>query len=45
MATEIESLRDYTLNVGASELVIPDGAASAARLARKVCAIPDAPAV
>ena len=45
MATEIESLLEYTLNVGASELVITEGAASAVRLAGKVCAIPDAPAV
>ena len=45
MATEIESLLEYTLNVGASELLITEGAASAVRLAGKVCAIPDAPAV
>ena len=45
MATEIESLLEYTLNVGASELVITEGAASAVRLAGKVCAIPDAPAM
>ena len=45
MATEIESLLEYTLNVGASELVITEGAASAVRLAGKVCAIPDAPAI
>ena len=45
MATEIESLLEYTLNVGASELVVTEGAASAVRLAGKVCAIPDAPAV
>lgn len=45
MATEIESLLDYALNVGASELVVTEGASSAVRLAGKVCAIPDAPAV
>ena len=45
MATEIESLLEYTLNVGASELVVTDGASSAVRLAGKVCMIPDAPAV
>ncbi|MDD5941110.1 ATPase, T2SS/T4P/T4SS family [Fibrobacter sp.] len=45
MATEIESLLEYTLNVGASELVVTEGASSAVRLAGKVCAIPDAPAV
>lgn len=45
MATEIESLLEYTLNVGASELIISEGAASAVRLSGKVCAIPDAPAI
>lgn len=45
MATEIESLLEYTLNVGASELVVTEGASSAVRLAGKVCMIPDAPAV
>jgi len=45
MATEIESLLEYTLNVGASELVVTEGASAAVRLAGKVCAIPDAPAV
>ena len=45
MVTEIESLLEYTLNVGASELVVTEGASSAVRLAGKVCAIPDAPAV
>ena len=45
MATEIESLLEYTLNVGASELVVTEGASSAVRLAGKVCVIPDAPAV
>lgn len=45
MATEIESLLEYTLNVGASELIVTEGAPSAVRLAGKVCAIPDAPAI
>mgnify|MGYP002624378323 CR=1 FL=1 len=45
MATEIESLLEYALNVGASELVVTEGASCAVRLAGKVCAIPDAPAV
>lgn len=45
MATEIESLLEYALNVGASELIVTEGAASAVRLAGKVCAIPDAPAI
>lgn len=45
MATEIESLLDYTLQIGASELILTEGATSAVRLAGKVCAIPDAPAV
>ena len=45
MATEIESLLEYTLNVGASELVVTEGASSSVRLAGKVCMIPDAPAV
>ncbi|MCQ2104297.1 MAG: Flp pilus assembly complex ATPase component TadA [Fibrobacter sp.] len=45
MATEIESLLEYTLNVGASELIVTEGAASAVRLAGKVCSIPDAPAI
>ena len=45
MATEIESLLEYTLNIGASELVITEGASSAVRVAGKVCVIPDAPAI
>jgi len=45
MATEIESLLEYTLNVGASELIVSEGATSAVRLSGKVCAIPDAPAI
>ncbi len=45
MATEIESLLDYVLNIGGSELIVTEGAPSAVRLAGKVCSIPDAPAV
>lgn len=45
MATEIESLLDYALNVGASELIVIEGASSAVRLSGKVCPIPDAPPV
>lgn len=44
MATEIESLLDYALQVGASEVIVTEGAPAAVRLAGKVCAIPDAPA-
>jgi len=45
MATEIESLLEYVLNIGGSELIVTEGAPSAVRLAGKVCSIPDAPAV
>lgn len=45
MATELESLLEYTLNIGASELIVSEGSSSAVRMAGKVCAIPDAPAV
>ena len=45
MATEIESLLEYALNVGASELIVTEGAPSAVRLSGKVCSIPDAPTV
>ena len=45
MATEIESLLDYVVNVGGTELLVTEGAPSAVRLAGKVCSIPDAPAV
>lgn len=45
MATEIESLLDYALQIGASEVVVTEGAPAAVRLAGKVCAIPDAPVV
>lgn len=44
MATEIDSLLDYALQVGASEVIVTEGAPAAVRLAGKVCAIPDAPA-
>ena len=42
MATEIESLLEFTLNVGASDLIVTEGAPSAIRFAGRVCAIPDA---
>lgn len=45
MAAEIESLLEYVLNVGGSELIVTEGATSAVRLAGKVCPIPDAPVV
>ncbi|MCQ2098417.1 MAG: Flp pilus assembly complex ATPase component TadA [Fibrobacter sp.] len=45
MASEIESLLEYALNIGASELIVIEGAASAVRMAGKVCPIPDAPPV
>lgn len=45
MASEIESLLDYVMNIGGSELIVTEGAPSAVRLAGKVCSIPDAPAV
>lgn len=45
MATEIESLLDYALQVSASEVIVTEGAPAAVRLAGKVCAIPDAPSV
>ena len=44
MASEIESLLEYVLQIGGSELIVTEGAPSAVRLAGKVCAIPDAPA-
>ena len=43
MASEIESLLDYALNVGASDLIVTEGAPSAIRFAGRVCAIPNAP--
>ncbi len=45
MASEIESLLDYVISIGGSELIITEGAPSAVRLAGKVCSVPDAPAV
>lgn len=45
MATEIESLLEYALNVGASELIVTEGVSSAVRLSGKVCVIPEAPVV
>jgi len=45
MATEIESLLDYVVNVGGSELIVTEGAPSAVRLVGRVCAVPDAPEV
>ena len=45
MATEMESLLEYAVNTGSSELIITEGAAPAVRLAGKVCAVPDAPAI
>ena len=45
MATEIEALLEYGLNIGASEVIISEGGTSAVRLAGKVCMIPDAPSI
>lgn len=45
MATEIESLLEYIVNIGASELIVSEGFPSAVRLAGKVCRIPDAPVI
>ena len=45
MATEIEALLEYGLNIGASEVIISEGGTSAVRLAGKVCTIPDAPSI
>lgn len=45
MATEIESLLDYALQIGASEVIVTEGAPAAVRLAGKVGAIPEAPVV
>ena len=41
MASEIESLLEYALNVGASDLIVTEGAPSAIRFAGRVCAIPE----
>jgi|P1105metagenome_2_1110788.scaffolds.fasta_scaffold01491_15 twitching motility protein PilT len=43
MASEIESLLDYALNIGASDLIVTEDAPSAVRVAGRVCAIPNAP--
>ena len=45
MASEIESLLEYALSVGASDLIVTEGASSAIRFAGRVCAIPDSPAL
>lgn len=45
MATEIEALLEYGLNIGASEVIVSEGLSSAVRLAGRVCTVPDAPAV
>ena len=45
MATEIEALLDYALNIGASEVIVSEGLSPAVRLAGRVCTIPDAPVV
>lgn len=45
MATEIESLLEYVLNIGGNELIVSEGSPSAVRLAGKVCGIPDAPVI
>lgn len=45
MAAEIESLLEYTVNTGSSELIITEGAVPAIRLAGQVCAVPDAPVI
>ena len=45
MASEMESLLEYTVNTGSSELIVTEGAVPAVRLAGKVCAVPDAPAI
>lgn len=45
MATEIEALLEYALNIGASEVIVSEGLSPAVRLAGRVCAIPDAPVI
>ena len=45
MASEIESLLDYALNIGASDLIVTEGAPSAVRFAGRVCAIPESTAL
>ena len=43
MASEIESLLEYAVNTGSSELIITEGSTPAVRLAGQVCAVPEAP--
>ncbi len=45
MASEIESLLEYTLNIGANDLIVTEGAPSAVRFAGRVCAIPESTAL
>ena len=45
MASEIESLLEYALNIGASELIVTEGAPSAVRFAGRVCAVPESSAL
>ena len=45
MASEIESLLEYALNIGASDLIVTEGAPSAVRFAGRVCAIPESTAL
>ena len=45
MAAEIESLLEYAVNTGSSELIVTEGAVPAIRLAGQVCAVPDAPVI
>ena len=45
MASEIESLLEYALNIGASELIVTEGAPSAVRFAGRVCAVPESTAL
>ena len=45
MATEIESLLDYVLQVGGSELIVTEGSHAAVRVGGKVHLIPEAPEI
>jgi twitching motility protein PilT len=45
MASEIESLLEYALNIGASDLIVTEGAPSAVRFAGRVCSIPESSAL
>ena len=45
MASEIESLLEYALNIGASDLIVTEGAPSAVRFAGRVCSVPDSSAL